>query len=803
MENFEKLGAFYLGKNMGLDQKLSDELCLLDSKDLTTHAVCVGMTGSGKTGLCVSLLEEAAMDNIPALIIDPKGDMTNLLLNFPDLSPEEFLPWINESEASKKNLSPEEYAAKQAELWKNGLAQWGQSGERIRAMKDKTEFSIYTPGSTAGLPVSILSSFAAPDAAILNDMDAFGDRIEATVSSLLGLLDIDADPIQSREHILLSTILKHFWQQGKDLDLPTLILSVQKPPFKQVGVFDIEQFFPANDRFKLAITMNNLMASPGFQSWLQGEALNIDRMLYNQNGKPRHSIFYIAHLSDTERMFFVSLLLNQVLSWVRSQNGTSSLRALLYFDELFGYLPPIGNPSSKKPLMTLLKQARAFGLGVVMATQNPVDLDYKGLSNTGCWFIGRLQTERDRERVIDGLLSAGGEKAGFDKKTLNATIAGLDKRVFLLHNVHEDAPVLFHTRWAMSYLCGPLTRPQIQKLKQGPAAASAPAEPVKTAAKAEKAPAPPMFDPDVTVLYAPVRKAVAETEKIEYRPCLWAGGSVSYSSKKYGIEHQQTLRNVFMIQDAIVPVNWEQEYVPDLDENYLLREPDVNAGFAQVPAKAKDGKQYTAWKREYTDHLYKFIKLDLFKSPTLDMVSNPGESERDFRIRLSQVAREQRDEWTEQLRDSYAKKIETLEKKLDRAKDKVAREEQQASQQKLQTAISIGTTLLGAFMGRKKISSTTVSRAGTVARQAGRSMKESQDIKMAEEIVRELEQDLQDLQEEFQSELDEREAQLDMLNEKLETESIKPFKKDILVQLMTFVWVPCRITPTGDAELLV
>ncbi len=803
MENFEKLGAFYLGKNMGLDQKLSDELCLLDSKDLTTHAVCVGMTGSGKTGLCVSLLEEAAMDNIPALIIDPKGDMTNLLLNFPDLSMEEFLPWINESEASKKNLSPEEYAAKQAELWKNGLAQWGQSGERIRAMKEKTEFSIYTPGSTAGLPVSILSSFAAPDAAILNDMDAFGDRIEATVSSLLGLLDIDADPIQSREHILLSTILKHFWQQGKDLDLPTLILSVQKPPFKQVGVFDIEQFFPANNRFKLAITMNNLMASPGFQSWLEGEALNIDRMLYNQNGKPRHSIFYIAHLSDTERMFFVSLLLNQVLSWVRSQNGTSSLRALLYFDELFGYLPPVGNPSSKKPLMTLLKQARAFGLGVVMATQNPVDLDYKGLSNTGCWFIGRLQTERDRERVIDGLLSTGGEKAGFDKKTLNTTIAGLDKRVFLLHNVHEDAPVLFHTRWAMSYLCGPLTRPQIQKLKQGAVAAATPSVSVKTAAKAEKLPAPPMFDPDVTVLYAPVRKSVAETEKIEYRPCLWAGGSVSYSSKKYGIEHQQTLRNVFMIQDEIVPVNWEQAYVPDLDENYLLREPDVNAGFAPVPAKAKDGKQYAAWKRELTDHLYKFNKLDLFKSPTLDMVSYPGESERDFRIRLSQVAREQRDEWTEQLRDSYAKKIDSLEKKLERAKDKVAREEQQASQQKLQTVISIGTTLLGAFMGRKKISSTTVSRAGTVARQAGRSMKESQDIKMAEEIVRELEQDLQDLQDQFQSELDEREAQLDMLNEKLEAESIKPFKKDILVQLMTFVWVPCRITPAGDAELLV
>jgi hypothetical protein len=280
---------------------------------------------------------------------------------------------------------------------------------------------------------------------------------------LLGLIGTDADPIQSREHILLSSLFEHYWSAGKTLDLAALIQAVQTPPLKRIGVFEMESFYPSKERFQLAMALNNLLAAPGFSAWLEGEPLNVDRLLYSETGKPRVAIFSIAHLSDSERMFFVSLLLTQIIGWVRRQPGTGSLRAMLYFAEIFGYLPPISNPPAKAPLLTLLKQARAFGLGVVLATQNPVDLDYKALSNTGTWMIGRLQTERDRDRLLDGLMTAA--NPNLDRAQLGRMISGLNKRVFLLHNVHESAPVLFNTRWALSYLCGPLTRNQIKQLR--------------------------------------------------------------------------------------------------------------------------------------------------------------------------------------------------------------------------------------------------------------------------------------------------------------------------------------------------
>src|SRR5512132_406789 len=450
VQQFEKLGVFYLGR-----AKSDNNLLLYDSKDLVTHAVCVGMTGSGKTGLCITLLEEAAIDGIPAIIIDPKGDLCNLLLTFPNLAPQDFAPWVEEGVD----------AAQQAKLWKEGLAKWGQDGERIKRLRDAADFRIYTPGSNAGLPVSILKSFAAPPETIRQDNESLAERINTTVTSLLGLIGIDADPIRSREHILLSNILNQEWSTGRDLDLGGLIQKIQSPAITKVGVMDLDSFFPASDRFELAMALNHLLASPSFASWMEGEPLDIQKLLYTDKGKPRLAIFSIAHLADSERMFFVSLLLNQVLGWMRTQSGTSSLRAILYMDEIFGYFPPVANPPSKLPLLTLLKQARAFGLGVVLATQNPVDLDYKGLANTGTWFIGRLQTERDKARVLEGLegaSSSAGKK--FDKGRMEQTLAGLGNRIFLMNNVHEDEPVVFETRWCLSYLRGPLTRTQIKQL---------------------------------------------------------------------------------------------------------------------------------------------------------------------------------------------------------------------------------------------------------------------------------------------------------------------------------------------------
>src|SRR5712671_2206543 len=393
--DFEKLGVFYLGRPYDPQQKKSqDGVLLYDSKDLVTHAVCVGMTGSGKTGLCLALIEEAAIDGIPAILIDPKGDLANLLLTFPGLRPEDFRPWINEDDARRKNLSPDDYARQQAELWQKGLAAW--------------------------------------------DEELLRERIGTTATSLLGLLGIDADPIKSREHILIATILDAAWRQGRELDLAGLIQQIQTPPVKRVGVLDLDASFPSKDRFALAMSLNNLLAAPGFGAWMEGEPLDVDALLHTPEGKPRVAIVSIAHLSDAERMFFVSLLLNQVVGWMRTQSGTTSLRALLYMDEIFGFFPPVANPPSKTPLLTLLKQARAFGVGVVLATQNPVDLDYKGLSNTGTWLIGRLQTERDKARVLDGLEGAAGTAGqGFDRAGLERILSGLSTRVFLMNNVHE------------------------------------------------------------------------------------------------------------------------------------------------------------------------------------------------------------------------------------------------------------------------------------------------------------------------------------------------------------------------------
>jgi hypothetical protein len=476
--DFEKLGVFYLGRRFDpAAGAATAEPYLYDSKDLTTHAVCAGMTGSGKTGLCVSLLEEAAIDGIPAIAIDPKGDVGNLLLTFPELAARDFEPWVDPAEARRRGQDVATHAAEVATTWREGLAQWGQDGGRIARLRAAADFAIYTPGSTAGLPLRLLRSFAPPPPELIADREALAERIEGTVGGLVALLGVDAEPLRP-EPILLAKILEHAWSAGRGLDLPSLIRAVQTPPFDTVGVFDLETFLPAQRRLELAMRCNHLLASPSFAAWLEGEPLEIGRLLHGADGRPRLSILSIAHLSESERMFFVTTLLNELVGWVRSQSGTSSLRALLYMDEIFGYFPPTAAPPSKKPMLTLLKQARACGLGVVLATQNPADLDYKGLANTGTWFLGRLQTERDKMRVLAGLEGAAAATgAAFEASRMEQVLAGLPGRVFLAHNVHEDAPLLFQTRWAMSYLRGPLTRDQIQRLMAHRKVAAADAAP--------------------------------------------------------------------------------------------------------------------------------------------------------------------------------------------------------------------------------------------------------------------------------------------------------------------------------------
>jgi hypothetical protein len=322
MHDFEKLGAFYLGKQYDLATKqVRAEPVLYDARDLCTHAVCVGMTGSGKTGLCLALLEEAAIDQIPALCIDPKGDLGNLLLTFPDLLPEDFLPWIDPAEASRRGTSVEDLAAATARQWQQGLSDWGQNGDRIRRFREAVDISIYTPGSNAGLPLTVLKSFAAPPPSTRDNADALRERLMAASSGLLALLNSNDDPLHSREHILVQNLLGEAWRAGRDLTLPDLIRAIQQPPFTTVGVIDIESFFPEKERFALAMKLNNLMAAPGFSAWLEGEPLDIQRLLYTPAGKPRLSIVSLAHLGDAERMFFVTLLLNEMIA---GSSSTSS-----------------------------------------------------------------------------------------------------------------------------------------------------------------------------------------------------------------------------------------------------------------------------------------------------------------------------------------------------------------------------------------------------------------------------------------------------------------------------------------------
>lgn len=798
MEDFEKLGAFYLGRPYDLGaKKPKDGILLYDSKDLLTHAVCVGMTGSGKTGLCLSLLEEAAIDGIPSIIIDPKGDLTNLLLTFPDLKPDDFAPWVNEEDAQKKSLSIAEYATQQAETWKKGLADWGQSGDRIKRLRDAADMRVYTPGSNAGISVSILKSFAAPPEAITEDSELFAERINTTATSLLGLLGIAADPLKSREHILLSNILGKAWSAGIDLDIAGLIQQIQSPPLTKVGVMDMESFFPSKDRFELAMSLNNLLAAPGFASWMEGEPLDIQQILHTPAGKPRAAIFSIAHLADAERMFFVSLLLNQILGWMRTQSGTTSLRAILYMDEIFGYFPPVANPPSKLPLLTLLKQGRAFGLGVVLATQNPVDLDYKGLSNTGTWFIGRLQTERDKARVLEGLEGiVAGTGMKFDRQQMEQTLAGLSNRIFLLNNVHDDGAEVFETRWAMSYLRGPLTRKQIKLLMDpikgtssgatqstaaAPQAAAVTTKPTATQSRQ------PVLPPEVSQYFVPVR-STARDATLVYQPAVVGAAEVRFSDKKIDMTRELSL--TAPISDGVVAVDWEAANPIDVAVEDLEKSPHEGSEFAELPAAAGKAKSYDKWQKDMAAWLYRSQKLELLKSPSLNQTSNPDESERDFRVRLQQAARERRDEAVEKLRQRFAPKIAALEERRRRAEQAVEREAEQARGQKMQTAISFGATLLSSFMGRKAVSMTSLGRATTAARGVGRSMKESQDVGRAQETVEAISQQMAELDAQFKEETAAIETSGDPQTETLETTIVKPTKANISVKLLSLAWLP-------------
>ena len=810
VRDFEKLGVFYLGRVHDLAAgKTTGEPLLYDSRDLVTHAVCVGMTGSGKTGLCIDLLEEAVLDGVPAIAIDPKGDVGNLLLAFPELDPEDFRPWIHEDEARRTGLTADAYATAQAELWRKGLADWDQDGARIRRFRQAADFAIYTPGSTAGRPLSILRSLAAPPTALREDPELLGDRIGTTVTGLLGLLGIEADPLQSREHILVSTILQAAWAGGRDLDLPGLIRAIQEPGVDRVGVMEMEAFFPSKERYGLALRINNLLASPGFATWLAGEPLDPGRLLFTESGKPRLSIVSIAHLSDPERMFIVTLILNEIVGWMRTQPGTSSLRAIVYMDEIFGFFPPVAEPPSKRPLLTLLKQARAHGLGVVLATQNPVDLDYKGLANTGTWFLGRLQTERDKARVLEGLEGAtAGSGPTFDRSRMGEVLAGLGKRIFLMHDVHESGPVVFETRWAMSYLRGPLTRAEIRRLTPGVEGAGgrvgAPPEPTATASGAT-APGTspsskaagggagrPLVPPGIEEVFVPVSIDRPAEHDLHYEPFLVALGSYRIDDRRWAETPSRAIAVAAPLTTEAIPVAWESARELAIEADELAESPDGEATFGALPAAAVEKKSYTTWRREFVDWVTRTQSLTIWRSPSLEEVSRSGEDERAFRIRLQQQARERRDAERGKLEEKYGVRAARIEERIRRAEQTVAREQEQARHAKLQTAVSIGATVLGSLLGRRGLG-----RATTAARGVGRSLDQAGDVGRAEENVAKLREELAALDAELRAEIEDLGDRIDPVTETLETIAVRPEKDDVSPRLVALGWLPWWVGPGG------
>ncbi len=656
--DIEQPACFYLGREYDLasGQVLTERHVMYDARDLTTHGVIVGMTGSGKTGLGIAVLEEAAIDGVPCIIIDPKGDLANLLLQFPNLDPRDFEAWLSPEDGRQSKMSLPEYAADLAKRWRQGLADSYQKPERVGLCRESSEWRVYTPGSEAGLPLSILGSFGAPKGEL--SREALNQRIDATANAVLGLTGIEADPVQSREHILIAQLLLHAWSRGRDLDLRGLIQQVQTPPMEQVGAFDVETFYPEKERLKLAVALNNLLAAPSFSTWITGEPLDLSRML-DSGGRPRQLIFSIAHLDDTQRMFFVALLLVEVLNWTRKQPGTMGLRALVYFDEVFGYLPPHpANPPTKVPLMTLLKQARAFGVGVLLATQNPVDLDYKALSNAGTWFVGKLQTERDKARLIEGLEGVAAERGTLsDRNYLEGVISALRNRVFLLHNVHQPKPVVFQSRWALSFLRGPMNRDQIatlmrplkDKLAENDAVPPAPespgppekpvAIPVAPAARAQdqefrqrlqQAPSPsirapgarPELPDDVRQLFLLPSRPLAPGEQIVYQPRLLAFADVVFVDRRKGLEHVRPYR---LLAEPVAPGESLKWVMAETYEGQPHNAPEAAAGWGPVPESINSARKLKALEKAYADYLYGNARLRLYENKKLGLVSEPQE----------------------------------------------------------------------------------------------------------------------------------------------------------------------------------
>ena len=828
MTDLERKAAFYLGKLYDPEggKVLADQPVMYDARDLTTHAVCIGMTGSGKTGLGVTLLEEAALDGIPSIVIDPKGDMTNLLLTFPDLRPADFEPWVNLDDARRKDQTPAEYAAATAEAWAKGIVSWGQSPERIRQLRESAEFVIYTPGSDAGVQVSVLQTLQAPDLSWDDDEETLRELIAGTVSGLLGLAGVSADPLQSREHILLSHIFEHYWRRGQDLDMASLIGAIQRPPIARLGVLDVETFYPEKERMTLALALNRVVASPSFENWLQGAPLDIASLLHTPEGKPRVCVFYIAHLNDAERMFFVTLLLEQTLSWMRRLSGTTSLRALLYFDEMFGYFPPHpANPPCKRPLLTLLKMARAFGLGLMLTTQNPVDLDYKGLTNAGTWFIGKLQTDRDKARVLEGMEGVVSEaNTLLDRAYLDRLISSLGARVFVLHNVHAPRPVLYQTRWALSYLRGPLTRSQVRVLMQpykarglqaasiapqaAPAAAASPGARAQATSLPGYSPAAPRVNARVAQYYWPTdvsqqqalralpgaQGARPRAAQVAYQPYLLGLASVLFADARSGQSQQDEVACLLPLPEAHGLARWERGLLSSFDDHLLEREPEPEALYAALPEGMGETPPYTQLRNDFVDYIYRGRSIPRWVHPRLKLQSQLGEAREAFLARCRAEANAQRDAELDKIRQRAKTALDRLQSQLSRAEQTLEDQTITFRGRQGEELLSAGETIAGVLLGKTPVGKLLGTRRTTALSSAARRRRMTTSAKanlqQAEDNVKRLKQELDAAQKEQEAALEQARRAWEGVAEQIEEAVLRPRKTDIRPTVFGLLWVP-------------
>ncbi len=786
------MSEFFLGGPIDptTGDRIPDQRTLYDPSDLTTHGVIVGMTGSGKTGLGIIYLEEALRSDIPTLIIDPKGDMTNLLLTFPDLSPADFEPWIDPATVGDEG-SVASAATDVANLWSNGLAGWGLSGNDIADLRERSGFTIFTPGSTTGTPINIIGSLEAPKGPFDDNVEALRDEIQGFTTGLLGMIGIDADPISSRENILIANLIEYAWRKGDALDFEALLGWIQRPPIRKLGVFDVEAFFPADDRLKLALKINGLLASPGFATWMDGAPLDIDEMLWDSEGKPQAAIVYIAHLSDEERQFVVTLVLSKLITWMRQQQGTGELRALVYMDEVFGFAPPTANPPAKRPILTLLKQARAFGVGLLLSTQNPVDLDYKAMSNAGTWCIGRLQTERDKARILEALASASGD---VDVSQLDAQISGLSKRTFLLHNTHEPAPQMFTTRWAMSYLRGPLTAGQITSLTaERPVAIQATPtdDPPQTSTAAPDAvPTPAMDDSTVRIMPAVAdgRRAFhldpaapwvgdvgATGEPARYEAAAAVRITARYDDTRAGVDHVAEWEAVLHPLSSDVANAIEVDY----DSRDLARDAFVQVPY-ELPEAPIDSKSF--WRSltaAFRERVYREGRISIFKNTALKMYSRVGESEADFARRCSTAAEDTADEASATLATRYEKRLRRIQLAIDKYEGQVDMATRDASGGDIDLMSGSVFNLLSGRGRSRSISS------AMKARRTAQKRIDTAAAKVEGKVA-----EYQTLQEEFEDEVADIVDLWDARALEIEEVEISLEKDDVTVSDIALVWIP-------------